>query len=159
MSDDPNGQPVYGRLRQPNHRVRHDGWIGERQRGFLDALARCGNVRDACRAVGLSNQAAYRLRRVDPAFGAAWDAALKRANTSLEAVAFARAVDGVEEPVIRDGEVVSARRRYSDSLLRLLLQASDPDKYGRMGPNPSVEAREEVEARLKESEEAACNRA
>lgn len=154
------GRPaVYGRLREPNHRVRHDGWTGERQRTFLETLGRTGNVRDACRAVRMSNVSAYRLRKIDPAFGEAWDQALKRAATSLEAVAFARAVDGVEEAVIRNGEEVYRKRRYSDSMLRLLLQASDPARYGRTGSNPSVRAREEVEARVKEIEEAAYRRA
>ena len=151
--------PLYGRLREPNHRVRHDGWTGEKQRGFLEALGRCGNVRDAVRAVGMSNVSAYRLRKVDPAFGEAWDAALKRASVSLEAVAFARAVEGAEEVVIRRGEEVSRKRKPSDSLLRMLLQASNPEKYGRVGPQPSVKAREEVEARVQEIEEAAYRRA
>jgi len=144
---------------EPAHRVRHDGWTGERQRAFLDALARVGNVRDACRAVRLSTTSAYRIRRADPAFGQAWDAALKRASTSLEAVAFQRAVEGVEEAVIRDGVEVSRKRRYSDALLRLLLQASDPEKYGRTGGQGGVQAREAVEARVKEIEQAAYRRA
>lgn len=45
MSDDQEKDlPVYGHLRQANHRVRHDGWTGERQRTFLmrsPGIARC----------------------------------------------------------------------------------------------------------------------
>jgi hypothetical protein len=135
--------------------VRHDGWTGEKQRGFVEALAKAGNVRDACRVVGMSKTSAYRLRRIDPAFGEKWDAAQKQAGTSLDAVAFARAVEGVEEVVFRDGKEHTRRRRYSDSILRLLLQASNPEKYGRTGGQLPVKAREEVEARVKEIEQRA----
>jgi hypothetical protein len=140
-------------LGAPRHRVRHDGWTGEKQRGFVEALAKAGNVRDACRVVGMSNTSAYRLRRIDPAFRGAWDMALTRASTSLEAVAYVRAVDGIDEVVIRDGKEHSRKRRYSDGLLRLLLQASNPEKYGRTGGMTPVKAREAVDARVKEIEQ------
>lgn len=144
-------------------RARHDGWTGERRRAFLDTLAKVGNVRDACRQIGLSNQAAYRLRARDPGFAADWDAALKRAGVSLEAVAYARAVEGVEEPIFHGGVQVGTRRKTSDALLRLLMQAADPEKYGRTGKGAPVQLREEMEkeleARVQEIEYAAYNRA
>ena len=37
-------------------------------------------------------------------------------------MAWSRAVEGWEEPIVRGGEVVGVRRRYSEGLLRLLLQ-------------------------------------
>jgi hypothetical protein len=129
-----------------------------RSSGCSWTLARAGNVRDACRAVRMSTTSAYRLRRIDSAFAEAWDAALKRAAISLEAVAYARAVEGVEEVVIRDGKEAWRKRRYSDSLLRLLLQASDPDKYGRMGGG-SVQAGAALERRIAKIEQAAYRRA
>jgi len=126
-------------------RRRHDGWTEERQRRFLQALAMSGCVRDACRVSGMSNQAGYRLRRKSPEFAAAWDRALGHAAVSLEAVAYARAVEGVEEPILHGGKVVATRRKYSDSLLRTLMQAADPEKFGRMGPGVSVAEREKIE--------------
>lgn len=141
------------RGRQAGRRVRHDGWTGEARRGFLDALGECGNVRDACRRAGMSNTSAYRVRRIDPEFGAAWDAALKRAAVSLEAIAFQRATEGAEEIVIRDGREVSRRRKPSDTILRLILQASNPAKYGRTGGQMAVAAREEIAARERAAEE------
>ena len=147
------------RIQTGARRVRHDGWTAERRRGVIEALAKYGNVRDACRAVGMSNVSAYRLRRNDPTFGAEWDAALKRAATSLEAIAYQRATEGAEEIVIRDGKEAWRKKKPSDSILRMILQASNPEKYGRTGPQSSVKAREELEARIKEIELAAYARA
>lgn len=59
----------------------------------------------------------------------------------------------MEEETARNGKVVSAKRRYSNSLLRLLLPASDPENYGRTSNNPSIKAREEVEARVRQIRE------
>src|SRR5687768_1413772 len=77
-------------------RHRHDGWTEERQRRFLQALAMTGCVRDAARVAGMSNVAGYRLRKISPEFRDAWDRALDHAKVGLKAVAYARAVEGVE---------------------------------------------------------------
>lgn len=57
---------------------RSDGWTLDRQLDFLDALARTRSVSLAARAVGMSREGAYRLRRRAGAtlFAAAWDRAL-----------------------------------------------------------------------------------
>jgi hypothetical protein len=57
--------------------IRHDGWTPERRQRFLELLAAGLDVRRACAGVGLSRQAAYTLRRRDPAFAQAWDGALR----------------------------------------------------------------------------------
>lgn len=44
-------------------RNRHDGWTKQKQVGFIDALAETACVTDACRAVGMSTESAYTLRR------------------------------------------------------------------------------------------------
>lgn len=118
-------------------RARHDGWNAERQTAFLIALSRTGCVRDACRSVGISSTSAYRLRRECPDFAAGWDRALKRAMPTLEGAAFTRAVEGWEEPVYQGGRMIGTRRRYSDSLLRLLLQRGMVDD-GAAPPAPAV---------------------
>lgn len=106
-------------------RIRHDGWNPARQALFLDTLAKTGCVRDAARVAGLSATSAYRLRRRRPDFAADWKQALEQARVPLEAVAWKRAVKGVEEPVFHAGREVGTRRRYSDSLLKLLIQRGD----------------------------------
>lgn len=59
-------------------RVRHNGWSAHRQADFIGLLAETGSVLAACKRVGMSREAAYRLRRRPGAesFAAAWDAAL-----------------------------------------------------------------------------------
>ena len=106
-------------------RYRHDGWSPARQAEFVATLARTGCVRDACRTVGISTTSAYRARRRMPDFAEQWDLALKRASVSLEAVAWQRAVEGVDEPIVSGGRIIGTRKRRSDALLRLLIQRGD----------------------------------
>ncbi|WP_448663447.1 hypothetical protein ACG3SL_01900 [Sphingomonas sp. CJ20] len=105
-----------------DYRVRHDGWTPLRQRAFLRALSETGCVRDACARVRISSTSAYRLRRAAPEFARAWRRALAQAVPTIEQAAFERAVKGWDDVVTRDGVELSRRRRYSDGLLRLLLQ-------------------------------------
>jgi hypothetical protein len=125
-------------------RYRHDGWTAGAQRRFLQALGDTGCVRDACRAVGRSNTSAYRLRARSPEFAAAWDRALNMAATVLEQTAFARAVTGVEEPVWHCGKQVGTRRRYSDSLLKLLIQRGDLRDGHTMSPEEKLAAAKDM---------------
>jgi hypothetical protein len=96
---------------------RHDGWTRERKARFLDCLAEKGNVRVACGRVGLSQQAAYVVRRRDAEFARGWAAALALARENSVQVLAERAIDGVEEPVWYRGEFVGTRRKYDARLL------------------------------------------
>ena len=64
--------------------IRRDGWTAERRRRFLELLAAGLDVRRACKRVGLSRQAAYTLRRREPAFARAWDGAMRSARAADE---------------------------------------------------------------------------
>ena len=59
---------------------RRDGWTPERRATFLECQCDKADVRGACARVGLSRQAAYKLRRRDPVFALAWDVALQVAH-------------------------------------------------------------------------------
>jgi hypothetical protein len=106
-------------------RYRHDGWTPARQMAFLRALRETACVRTACKHVGLTSTSAYRVKQRIPDFGAAWDAALAYRMPALERAAYQRAVEGWLEPIVYKGEVVGQRRRFSDAMLRLLLQRED----------------------------------
>ena len=101
---------------------------------FLTTLAETGNLKLACRAADCSRSVAKRHYEGDPAFAAAWNEAMEEAADGLEAEAFRRAVNGVEEPVLSMGKVVidpatdkvMTVRKYSDKLLELLLRACNP---------------------------------
>ncbi|MFS2111142.1 hypothetical protein ACCC88_15740 [Sphingomonas sp. Sphisp140] len=109
-----------------DYRKRHDGWTEIRTRIFLRALGETGCVRDACARAHISNQSAYRMRRRDAKFAAAWEKALDESVPTLEQAAWERAVEGWEEIVWKDGVEVSRKRRYSDGLLKFLLARGRP---------------------------------
>jgi hypothetical protein len=96
---------------------------------FLAKLREHGNIRAACRSVGLSHMAAYKNRKEDPEFLHAWDDALKEYTTVLEAEADRRGVEGCSEPVYYQGEVVGHIQKYSDVLLMFRLKKLDPRGY------------------------------
>jgi len=102
-------------------RERYDGWSRLRRRAFLRALSETGEVRAACERVGISDTSVYRLRKRSPVFARDFAAALERSVPMIEQVAWERAVEGWEEPIVVRGEVVGTRRRFSEPLLRTLL--------------------------------------
>ncbi|MBO9575855.1 MAG: hypothetical protein J7494_08980 [Sphingobium sp.] len=114
-------------------RTRHDGWTVEKQVAFIQALAECGCVTEACARVGMSDKSAYGLRtRLDAqSFRYAWEAALDHAVQRLSDAAFSRALNGVARPVFFQGEQVGERRYYDENLTRFLLRYRDPVRYGK----------------------------
>lgn len=109
------------------------GWTPERRTQFLDYLADYGNVRAACLRVGLSREAAYRLRRRDAAFARGWAAALVLAHQKIVDVLADRAIDGIEEEVWHRGELVGTRRKYDTRLLLALIARLDKMVEGGAG--------------------------
>ncbi|WP_343345232.1 hypothetical protein WJT74_11950 [Sphingomicrobium sp. XHP0239] len=131
----PNGgRPIPDFTPVPRRRERHDGWTPARQRAFIDALADLGSVKHACARINMTTVGAYHLRRQPGAeeFRAAWAAALDHGVQNLSDIAVARAIDGVEEVIVKDGEVVATRRRYNDRLLMFVLRHHWPEKYGEL---------------------------
>ena len=55
-------------------------WTGDKASAFLRLLAQSGKVAPSARAVGMSRQAAYRLRARAPRFAEFWDRAMKVAQ-------------------------------------------------------------------------------
>lgn len=111
---------------------RADGWSPQKQRAFIEALADGGSVTRAARAVGMSRDACYKLRRSPGAenFDRAWSAAIAVSSKQLIDIAFDRAVNGVEEPVFdKDGQRIACRYRYNDRLLMFLIRAHAPEQY------------------------------
>lgn len=114
-------------------RQRHDGFTTKKRRRFLVQVAKSGCIRDGCRAAGVSKTTIERWRRKDPEFASRLAAALDRAAAVIEVLAWQRAVTGIEEPVFAYGKQVGMRIKRSDAIFRMLMIASDPAKYGRMG--------------------------
>ena len=86
-------------------------------------------VKHAVETAGLSRSQAYDLRREQPEFAAAWDAAIIEGAEALEQEAFRRAVEGTDKPIVHLGVVTDTVKEYSDTLLIFLLKGRLPDKY------------------------------
>lgn len=132
-------------------RPRRDGWTEEKQRRFIEMLADTGLVGVAAKAVGMSRESAYRLRRSPhgAAFERAWDAARHHAGGPLEDIAFERAIEGVEHNVYDEhGEVIATRRVHNDRLLMFLLRHLKPERYGgtKAAPPPEPSVAETLQA-------------
>ena len=100
-------------------------WTPERKRTFLEALARCGNVRGSAGYAGMSHEAAYQLRRRDPAFACAWDGALMIARDVAQDMLAEHALNGITEDIVYHGEVTASRTRFDGRLLLALLGRLD----------------------------------
>lgn len=100
----------------PLVRVRRDGWTADRQRRFIAALAQSGDVAKAARAVGMSAQSAYNLRRRPGAegFATAWNDALAQASDQALARAVERSVHGVTLGRFYRGRFIGTLHRYDD---------------------------------------------
>lgn len=114
-------------------RRRRDGWTPERQAGFIEALAECGCVVDACRRVGMSAESAYALERRPDAqsFRVAWQIALDYAVRRIGDRAYSRAIHGVAVPHYYQGELIGEHRRYDERLTMFLLRYRDSARYGK----------------------------
>jgi hypothetical protein len=96
---------------------------------FLDQLRKTGIVSEAARAAGIARKTAYKHRNQTDSFKEEWDEALEEACDSLESEARRRAVEGVDHPVIYQGEITATYKDYSDTLLIFLLKVHRyPDK-------------------------------
>ncbi|HZF94395.1 MAG TPA: hypothetical protein VEZ20_05920 [Allosphingosinicella sp.] len=123
--DDPPPAP-----HDPNApRVRHDAFTPRRRNEFLRALARLGCLADACRETGVAARTVYNHQQSDPDFLRLCNLAASMCATPVELTAWERGVTGVEEQFACGGKVYTRLRR-SDHMLKLLLQASNPKKYG-----------------------------
>ncbi len=101
----------------PSPTPRHDGWTPEVRVKFLEALANCGNVSSAAAFVQMSRTAAYNLKQRDVDFSRGWDAAILLARGDATDVLQDRAINGIEEDVYYQGDVVGTRQRYDSRLL------------------------------------------
>ena len=110
-------------------RHRRDGWTPERQRTFIEALARDHCVDRAAAAAGMSRESAYKLRRHPEAssFADAWSQILaaKRSGPSNLSLLWHRAFYGTLKPIVRGGQVVATLHRPDNKALMTLLNRMD----------------------------------
>jgi len=115
------------RSSKPQLRKRKAGdWSKAKAREFLSVLADTCNVSEACRQSGLGMTVAYRRRKSDAAFRAAWGEAIAVAYQRLELVLLDRAFNGVEKVMTRRDGTEERMTEYSNQLgLQLLKMHRD----------------------------------
>jgi hypothetical protein len=134
VPDEPGGEPVeIAFIPVPRLRRRRNGWTEARQRAFIAALARCGSVAGAARAVGLTARSAYRLLDAEGAddFARAWDQAVDEGYARMQVRSLERSLNGGWVPLYRKGKLWRVEHRHCDRLAIALLSsgANDMDGY------------------------------
>ena len=134
-------------------------FTAKRKAAFLTVLGVFGNVSAAARLIGVTSSGAYKTRAYDRAFAEAWDEAVSKALSDAYMEARRRAVDGVDVPVLHRGRQVGTRKRYSDTLMIVLLEIAwaeraangggrdkpGHDACGRAPPSPRRQAQPDVD--------------
>lgn len=124
--------------KKPSIAARRYSSVLKTKRIFLNHLALSANVTSSARVARVERGTVYRWKEHDSAFAEAWVQALEEATDTLEAEARRRAVEGIEEPIMSRGKIMNdpvtgsllMRRRYSDGLMRFLLKAHRPSRFG-----------------------------
>ncbi len=130
-------QPAYS---YRTGRIRDDGWTGEVQADFLEALAGSGTVSRACKAVSKAESGAYVLRHSarGQAFSLGWKAAHLIARDRLEDVMLDRAIEGTVHVTTRDEDGTITRRLHNHHHSKAVLERldrrllSDSDREARL---------------------------
>jgi hypothetical protein len=91
---------VAARKPQLRRSARRD-WSKAKEQAFLSALGETCNVSEACRRSGVPMTVAYRRRKMDAAFRAAWLEEIGKAYHRLELMLLDRAFNGTEKVVRR----------------------------------------------------------
>ncbi len=99
------------------------------QQRVLNAYILCGRVRAACKKAHVAHQTHYYWMKSDSAYQEAFERARVMAGDLVEDEAMRRAVDGWEEPVFFQGEVVGHVTKYDGTLLITLLKGYKPGVY------------------------------
>ena len=115
--------PVVGVKRKPQmQRTSPRGWTKEKERRFLELLGETCNVTRSCEAVGMSTNGAYKRRRKNAAFRAAWLETISIAYQRLELVLLDRAFNGTERIIRRHDGTEHRMREYPNKLGLSLLK-------------------------------------
>ena len=125
-----------------------------KKRAFLEVYAKCGIVRAAIRATGISRSSPYYWREHDPEFAEAMEVARGIARDNLSDEAFRRALEGEKtykfrqdgKPLIdpETGEPYFVRA-YSDRLVMFLLERLGfPGATAASVPSPTPESQPET---------------
>ncbi|WP_249171887.1 hypothetical protein [Erythrobacter sp. JK5] len=142
--------PLLGFAPVPHTHPRRNSITPDLQRKFIAHLAATGIVTAAARHIGKSMEALYKLRQRPGAeeFRAAWDAAIDRGVSRLEASALTRAIQGEKRMVVSSGKVLGTETRHNEALVMFFLRNRLADRYNPakdIGPGHPVYERVKAE--------------
>jgi len=92
------------------------------QAAFLAAYRTCASVTKAAQAAGMDRSHHYVWLRDDDEYLVAFEAAKEQATQTLEDEAVRRAFEGIDDPIVWQGQICGTVKRYSDTLLIFLLK-------------------------------------
>lgn len=122
-------------------------WSQAKAREFLSVLAETCNVSEAARQSGIAVSAAYRRRKTEGAFRAAWMEAVGAAYQRLELVLLERAFVGTEKVLTRRDGTEERMTEYSNQLGLTLLKMHR-DTAVEAAPENEPENIDEIRERL-----------
>ena len=126
-------------------------WSKAKAAAFLSVLAETCNVSEACRQSGVPMTVAYRRRKMDAEFRAAWFEAIGTAYQRLEMMLLARAFDGTEKVIKRRDGSEERMMEYPNQLALQLLKmhrATAVEAETEMAPEDVDEIRERIVRKL-----------
>jgi len=123
-------------------------WTKEKETRFLEMLAETCNVTRACDAVGMSTAGAYKRRRKNAAFRAAWVETISAAYQRLELVLLDRTFNGTEKIVTRRDGTEDRMREYPNGVGLSLLKMHRSTAQGPVAAPSAEDDIEEVRERL-----------
>src|SRR5262245_10574832 len=97
-------------------------WTKEKEREFLSVLAETCNVTRAVEAVGMSGPGAYKRRKRNAAFRAAWMEAVSAAYQRRELALLDRSLNGSEKVITRSDGSEDRMREFPNQLGLSLLK-------------------------------------
>jgi len=106
-----------------------EAWRGEGKERFLQKLRAHGSVFAAAQHAGVARYAAYRWREDEEQFARGWNDAKEDCLAEIERSFYDRAVHGVEEPVLYQGNKVGSLRRCDTMAAIFLLKGRRPEAF------------------------------
>jgi hypothetical protein len=98
---------------------------------FLSAVSEGATIGEAALEAGVNRKTVYRWKESDAEFAEAWDESLEEGTELLEREAVRRAVHGVEEPVIYQGQLTPIYEHNPDGTLKMV-ETRERNAKGRM---------------------------
>lgn len=98
---------------------------------FLSAVSDGATIGEAAHEAGVNRKTVYRWKESDAEFAEAWDESLEEGTELLEREAVRRAVHGVEEPVVYQGQLTPLYEYNPDGTL-VMVETRERNAKGRM---------------------------